>query len=97
MIKLKIKFKDSQRYPFWGEIIESKYGYICLKNIKDQADNIVKEYFKFYEPDMVAEKNIKIGDTIAFDARVQAREGIVSNLDNVTKVKLVKKDSEKIF
>jgi len=97
MIKLKIKFKDGQRYPFSGEIIESKYGYICLKNIRDQADNIVKDYFKFYEPDMVTEKNIKIGDTIAFDARVKAREGMVSDLDNVTKVKLVKKDSEKIF
>jgi len=97
MIKLKIKFKDGQRYPFWGEIIESKYGYICLKNIRDQADNIVKDYFKLYEPNMVAEKNMKIGDIIEFDARVKTKEGIVSDLDNITKIKLVKKDIEEIF
>jgi hypothetical protein len=97
MIKLKIKFEDGHRYSFWGEIIESMYGYICLKNIRDQADNIVKDFFKLYEPTMVSSKNMNIGDIIRFDARVKASEGIVSDLDNVTKVKLVKKENEEIF
>ena len=97
MIKLKIKFKDGNRYSFWGEIIEAMYGYIGLKNIRDQAGNIVKDYFKIYEPTMVSSKNVKIGDIIGFDARVKVKEGIVSDLDNVTKVKLVKKESEEIF
>ena len=91
MIKFKIKFKDGHRYSFRGEIIESMYGYICLKNIRDQADNIIKDYFKLYEPNMVASKNENIGEIIRFDARVKVKEGIVIDLDNVTKVRLVKK------
>ena len=97
MIKFKIKFKDGHRYSFWGEIIESLYGYICLKNIRDQAGNIVKDYFKLYEPNMVSSKNMNIGDIIRFDARVKASEGIVSDLENVTKVKLLKRGIEEIF
>ena len=97
MIKLKIKFKDGHRYSFCGEIIEAMYGYVGLKNIRDQADNIVKDYFKLYEPNMVSTKNVNIGDIIRFDARVKVKEGIVSDLDNVTKVRLVKKESEEIF
>ena len=97
MIKFKIKFKDGHRYSFWGEIIESMYGYICLKNIRDQAGNIVKDYFKLYQPNMVSSKNVNIGDIIRFDARVKTNEGIVSDLDNVTKVKLLKRGIEEIF
>ncbi len=97
MIKLKIKFKDGHRYSFWGEIIEAMYGYVGLKNIKDQAGNIVKDYFKLYEPNTVSSRNVNIGDIIRFDARVKVSEGIVSDLDNVTKVRLVKKDIEEIF
>lgn len=97
MIKLKIKFKDGHRYSFWGEIIEAMYGYIGLKNIRDQAGNIIKDYFKLYEPNMVSSKSVKIGDIIEFDARVEVKEGIVSDLDNVTKVKLIKKECEEIF
>ena len=97
MIKLKIKFKDGHRYSFWGEIIEAMYGYICLKNIRDQADNIVKDYFKLYEPNMVSSKNVNIGNIIGFDARVKVSEGIIRDLDKVTKVKLIKKECEEIF
>jgi len=97
MIKFKIKFKDGHRYSFWGEIIEAMYGYICLKNIRDQAGNIVNDYFKLYEPNMASSKNMNIGDIIRFDARVKASEGIISELDNVTKVKLLKKEIEEIF
>jgi len=97
MIKLKIKFKDGHRYSFLGEIVDTMYGYISLKNIRDQADNIVKDYFKLYEPNMVSSKNVNMGDIIRFDARVKVSEGIVSHLDNVTKVKLIKRDCEEIF
>lgn len=97
MIKLNIKFEDGHRYTFWGEIVESMYGYILLKNIRDQADHIVKDYFKLYEPDITASKNMNIGDTLRFDARVKLDKGIVSNLDNVTKVKLIKKDIGDLF
>lgn len=97
MIKLNIKFEGGHRYTFWGEIVESMYGYILLKNIRDQADHIVKDYFKLYEPDITASKNMNIGDTLRFDARVKLDKGIVSNLDNVTKVKLIKKDIGDLF
>jgi len=97
MIKLNIKFEDGHRYTFWGEIVESMYGYILIKNIRDQADHIVKDYFKLYEPDITASKIMKIGDTLRFDARVKVDQGIVRDLDNVTKVKLIKKDIGELF
>ena len=98
MIKLKIKFKDGHRYSFSGEVIESKYGYICLKNIKDQAGNIVKDYFNLYgTPNMASLKNANIGDIIKFEARTKVSNEIVRDFDNITKVKLIKKDSEEIF
>jgi len=73
------------------------YGYILLKNIRDQSDHIVKDYFKLYEPEITASKNMNIGDTLRFDARVKVDEGIVRELDNVTKVKLIKKDIGELF
>lgn len=97
MIKLNIKFEDGHRYTFWGEIVESMYGYILLKNIRDQADNIVTDYFKIYEPNLTASKNMNIGDTIRFEARAKVNDGIVRGLDNVTKVKLIKKDIGGLF
>ena len=97
MIKFKIKFNDGHRYSFWGEIVDTMYGYISLKNIKDQADNIVKDYFKIYEPNVVSSKNVNIGDIIRFDARAKVSEGIIKDLDKVTKVKLIKKECEEIF
>ncbi|MCU0644398.1 MAG: hypothetical protein MUC94_09050 [bacterium] len=92
MIKLNIKFEDGHRFTFWGEIVESMYGYISLKNIRDQADNIVTDYFRIYEPEITASKNMHIGDILRFEARVKVSEGIVRNLDNITRVKLIKKD-----
>ncbi len=97
MIKLNIKFEAGHRYTFWGEIVESMYGYILLKNIRDQAGHIVKDYYKIYEPEITASKNMKIGDTLRFDARVKVDEGIVRELDNVTKVSLIKKESGGLF
>lgn len=97
MIKLNIKFEDGYRYTFWGEIVETMYGYILLKNIRDQADNIVKDYFKLYEPEITASKIMEIGDRLRFDARVKVDQGIVRELDNVTKVRLIKKDIGGLF